>query len=62
MWRETAAQDRTICENNHRGILSSRYQPGPYSTAEQSVEDFIRWYLAELEEPAACNPPASSMT
>ncbi|MFN0050819.1 MAG: aromatic ring-hydroxylating oxygenase subunit alpha [Planctomycetales bacterium] len=48
MWRETALQDQTICENNQRGILSSRYQPGPYSTAEQTVEEFVRWYLDEL--------------
>jgi phenylpropionate dioxygenase-like ring-hydroxylating dioxygenase large terminal subunit len=26
MWRETAAQDKTICENNQRGILSSRFK------------------------------------
>lgn len=50
LWRETAAQDKTICENNQRGILSSRYQPGPYATTEQAVEQFICWYLAEIAE------------
>ena len=52
MWRETAAQDKTICEDNQRGILSSRYQPGPYSKAEQSVEEFIEWYLREISSEA----------
>lgn len=48
LWRITAEQDKTICENNQLGILSSRYEPGPYSTTESSVEDFIRWYLSQL--------------
>ncbi len=48
LWKTTAEQDRTICENNQRGILSSRYQPGPYTTAESSVNDFVEWYLKEL--------------
>ncbi|RPI81447.1 MAG: aromatic ring-hydroxylating dioxygenase subunit alpha, partial [Planctomycetaceae bacterium] len=54
LWRETAAQDKTICENNQRGILSSRYLPGPYSTAEASVEVFVAWYLHEISKDSAC--------
>ena len=52
LWEVTAAQDKTICENNQRGILSSRYQPGPYSTTESSVDEFVSWYLRELTSPA----------
>jgi phenylpropionate dioxygenase-like ring-hydroxylating dioxygenase large terminal subunit len=48
LWRITAAQDKKICENNQLGILSSRYQPGPYVTKETSVDAFVRWYLGEL--------------
>jgi Rieske 2Fe-2S family protein len=48
MWRVTAEQDKTICENNQRGIMSSRYQPGPYTTPESSVDDFVSWYLRQL--------------
>ncbi len=48
LWRVTAEQDKTICENNQRGIMSSRYQPGPYTTAESSVNDLVEWYLQEL--------------
>jgi glycine betaine catabolism A len=48
LWSVTAAQDKTICENNQLGILSSRYQPGPYVTTESSVDGFVSWYLHEL--------------
>jgi Rieske 2Fe-2S family protein len=48
LWRITAEQDKTICENNQKGVNSRRYQPGPYSTIESSTRDFIAWYLAEL--------------
>ena len=49
LWRITAEQDKTICENNQKGVNSRRYQPGPYSTIESSTRDFIAWYLAELQ-------------
>ncbi len=51
MWRVTAQQDKAICENNQLGILSSRYEPGPYVTTESSVDDFVTWYLKELCQP-----------
>jgi Rieske 2Fe-2S family protein len=53
VWRITAEQDRTICENNQRGIQSSRYRPGPHAKTEQPADDFVRWYLAELAAFAA---------
>ena len=48
LWSVTAAQDKKICEDNQRGILSSRYQPGPLATTEASVAAFHAWYLGEL--------------
>jgi len=48
LWAKTAAQDKTICENNQLGILSSRYEPGPLATTEDSVGAFHQWYLQEL--------------
>ncbi|MBM4070309.1 MAG: aromatic ring-hydroxylating dioxygenase subunit alpha [Planctomycetes bacterium] len=48
LWRITAEQDKSICDNNQRGILSSRYQPGPYATTERSADEFVTWYLQEL--------------
>ncbi|MSU70617.1 MAG: aromatic ring-hydroxylating dioxygenase subunit alpha [Opitutaceae bacterium] len=49
LWKVTGEQDKTICENNQRGILSSRYVPGPYVTTEGSTNDFVNWYLEELK-------------
>ena len=45
VWDVTIRQDKKITENNNAGILSSRYQPGPYSTQEARVATFILWYL-----------------
>jgi Rieske 2Fe-2S family protein len=50
-WKITTEQDFALCENNHAGIRSSRYRPGPYSTiAEPGVEHFIDWYLQQLSQ------------
>jgi phenylpropionate dioxygenase-like ring-hydroxylating dioxygenase large terminal subunit len=48
MWRTTAEQDRTICQDTQAGVQSLSYRPGPYSTAENRVDDFVRWYLRHL--------------
>ncbi|HMO58451.1 MAG TPA: aromatic ring-hydroxylating dioxygenase subunit alpha [Roseiflexaceae bacterium] len=48
LWRLTAEEDKTICENNQRGVASYSYRPGPYSTHESSVEHLVRWYLRQL--------------
>lgn len=55
LWSVTAAQDKKICEDNQRGILSSRYQPGPLATTEASVAAFHAWYLGELQTAAAAS-------
>lgn len=48
-WQLTSEQDWTICENQQRGINSSAYTPGPYSTfKEYNVEAFVRWYVQSL--------------
>lgn len=45
VWNATNNQDRTLVENNQRGINSSAYQPGPYSeTFEFGVVSFLDWY------------------
>ncbi len=52
IWKATSEQDWTLCENNQLGIHSSAYKPGPYlSLVEQSVEDFVVWYLNLLAKP-----------
>ena len=49
VWRATSEQDWELCENNHAGVRSMAYQPGPYSSmTENSVETFVRWYTAQL--------------
>lgn len=45
VWDVTIKQDKKITEDNYAGIVSSRYQPGPYSAQEARVETFIKWYL-----------------
>jgi Rieske 2Fe-2S family protein len=55
IWDVTTRQDKTIVENNQRGIASSRYQPGRYSDQERKVITFTSWYLnqwrAEPKQP-----------
>lgn len=49
-WKITGEQDWQLCENNYRGVESSRYQPGPYAPVEDDVAKFISWYLERLRE------------
>jgi Rieske 2Fe-2S family protein len=49
-WELTSVQDWELCAQAQRGVLSSRYRPGPLSTfKEYNVEAFQRWYLKELQ-------------
>lgn len=48
-WQLTSEQDWELCAAAQRGVLSSRYEPGPLSTyKEYNVEAFRRWYLMQL--------------
>jgi Rieske 2Fe-2S family protein len=48
-WQMTSEQDWAICERQQRGVNSSAYAPGPYSTyKEYNVDSFVRWYLKSL--------------
>lgn len=50
VWRATNDQDRALVERSQRGIVSSAYQPGPYSPfTEGLVEKFSAWYIGRLE-------------
>ena len=45
-WQLTSEQDWQICERQQKGVNSSAYRPGPYSTfKEYNVASFVRWYL-----------------
>jgi len=49
-WQLTSEQDWQICERQQRGVSSSAYVPGPYSTfKEYNVDSFDRWYLNMLK-------------
>ena len=45
LWIKTNLQDKELAENNHRGMLSPGYVPGPYSPdGETLVARFTDWY------------------
>ena len=53
VWDATNDQDRTLAEENQRGINSKAYEPGPYSqTFEFGVIDFVNWYSERMLENA----------
>jgi Rieske 2Fe-2S family protein len=50
VWSATNDQDRSLSENNQRGVDSIAYVPGPYSQiSEQLVMRFVDWYCAEAQ-------------
>jgi len=52
-WQLTSEQDWLICERQQKGVNSSAYTPGPYSTfKEYNVASFGRWYLKRVRREA----------
>ena len=42
-------EDYEIAEDQAKGIMSSRYEPGPYSPVkEKLVEHFVAWYIEQM--------------
>ena len=53
-WQLTSEQDWLICERQQKGVNSSAYTPGPFSTfKEYNVESFVRWYLKTIWKSAS---------
>lgn len=48
-WRLTSEQDWKLCEDNQKGVNSSKYRPGAYGPTESGVEHFVQWYTTQLE-------------
>ncbi|MGN7723187.1 aromatic ring-hydroxylating oxygenase subunit alpha [Chitinophaga sp. 22620] len=48
-WKITGEQDWHLCENNQKGIRSSRYEPGPMAPSEEDVVNFHTWYLDRMQ-------------
>lgn len=47
-WQLTSEQDWEICGRQQKGVNSSAYTPGPYSSfKEYNVDSFVRWYLGQ---------------
>ncbi|KJJ95752.1 hypothetical protein UB44_22145 [Burkholderiaceae bacterium 26] len=44
VWQVTLLEDKTITENNQKGIQSQSYRPGPYSAQESKIAEFGAWY------------------
>jgi phenylpropionate dioxygenase-like ring-hydroxylating dioxygenase large terminal subunit len=49
-WRITGEQDWALCENNYKGVESSKYTPGPYAPVEADVAKFVDWCVERLRE------------
>ena len=60
-WQQTSEQDWKICERQQRGVSSSAYTPGPYSTfKEYNVDSFVQWYLNGVRDPGCVKHTAES--
>ncbi|GLS19557.1 (2Fe-2S)-binding protein [Labrys miyagiensis] len=57
VWLTTNDQDRQLAENNHLGIRSSAYRPGPYAPSEFLLNNFSDWYVAKMEAYAGSPRP-----
>ncbi|MCI0335717.1 MAG: aromatic ring-hydroxylating dioxygenase subunit alpha [Planctomycetes bacterium] len=48
-WQLTSEQDWALCGQAQKGVNSSHYVPGPFSTyKEYNVDSFVRWCLQQL--------------
>ena len=57
-WQMTSEQDWALCEQAQKGISSSHYVPGPFSTyKEYNVDAFVGWCLEQLAVDGACAFP-----
>lgn len=50
LWDVTTIADKRIIEDNHAGVTSRRYQPGPYSDHEHGTQALIDWYLKLMKQ------------
>ncbi len=49
LWDITTQADKEIIVNNWKGVCSSYYEPGPFSTMEAAEAVYIDWILQELQ-------------
>jgi Rieske 2Fe-2S family protein len=49
VWVATNDQDRRLAENNHVGIASPAYTPGPFAPSEFMLNIFSDWYAGKID-------------
>lgn len=61
LWTVTNLQDKELAENNHAGVMSPGYVPGPYSPdAELLAQRFTDWYCDKAAAYLAAAPGAGA--
>jgi Rieske 2Fe-2S family protein len=55
-WDLTNRQDWAACESVQRGVASRGYRPGPLSTSEDAVAEFVRLVAAAYQAGGWCRP------
>lgn len=60
VWIATNDQDRRLAENNHLGVRSKAYEPGPYAPSEFMLNNFSDWYMRKMA--AYCGVEAKHLT
>lgn len=58
LWDHTTLEDEYIIMRNSKGVNSKFFEPGPYHPEfEETLKDFIHWYIACLAGSLSSAPP-----
>jgi len=49
LWTLTTEQDTGLIERNQKGVNSMMYEPGPYTSTEGLVREFVNWYVGAIK-------------
>jgi len=49
LWDVTTQADKKIIQDNHDGVMSRFFKPGPFSTFEDATEQWVDWYLHSIQ-------------
>jgi Rieske 2Fe-2S family protein len=49
LWDVTTKADKKIIQDNHDGVMSRFFEPGPFSTFEDVTNKWVNWYLDSLQ-------------
>jgi Rieske 2Fe-2S family protein len=48
LWANTMREDQEITENNQSGVNSRFFRPGPLSSEEVLLAEFVDWYIRQI--------------